>query len=642
MLLPSGQIINSRYRVINLLGQGGFGAVYYVWDINLERYLALKENLDNSPDTQRQFKREAQILFDLVHPNLPKVIDYFVIQGQGQYIVMEYVDGQDLQEMLDVSAGPLPEKQVLQWIEQVCDALSYLHSRNPQIIHRDIKPANIKITSNDKAMLVDFGIAKTYIPNLKTTVGAKAVTPGYSPPEQYGKGTTDARSDIYALGATMYTLLTGHEPPESIDILSGNSPPPLPITFFNSSVSPCVKNAIEHAMQLEYGSRPGSVAEFMASLLDKEITNNGQQVYDVILGKLATKQRNRRITLTSWEWVLSVIAFFFLITIILVLFSGLGGIGVNEREPTNTLWGSITSTRSPGLIQTLELYATASLSIVDLPTPSRIVTNTFIAPSLPARIEDNQNVPMALVTAGEFQMGSAKSDQHAESDEGPYRNVYLDTYYIDLYETTNAMFARFVEATGYRTDAEKENSGWIINLLSMEWEETEGVDWQHPNGPFSTVEVQQNHPVVQISWNDAIAFCRWRGARLPTEAEWEKAARGGLEGALYPWGNEAPDCSRANFKGCSGDTESVGSFSPNQYGLYDMAGNVWEWAFDWYQINYNISSISNPTGPENGSGHVLRGGSWSDIELDLRVANRGANYPDSRLAVYGFRCVRSP
>ena len=206
MTLSTGQVLQNRYRIQRLLGAGGFGAVYAAWDTHMDRPRALKENLETSAEAQRQFKREAQMLGDLSHPNLPKVIDHFTIPGQGQYLVMEYVDGTDLQTWLDASPAGLPDAKVLPWISQVCQALAYLHRQTPAVIHRDIKPANIKITPQGKAMLVDFGSAKLYHPQAKTTVGARAVTPGYSPIEQYGKGTTDARSDVYSLAATLYAF----------------------------------------------------------------------------------------------------------------------------------------------------------------------------------------------------------------------------------------------------------------------------------------------------------------------------------------------------------------------------------------------------------------------------------------------------
>jgi serine/threonine-protein kinase len=253
MPLQTGQVINNRYRIAKLLGQGGFGAVYRAWDMNIEASCALKENLDTTPEAQKQFRREAVILANLQHPNLPRVRDHFIIQGQGQYLVMDFVEGEDLQQMLDKQGGPLPESQVLPWIEQVCEALTYLHNQHPPIIHRDIKPANIKITPQGRAMLVDFGIAKVFDPHLSTTRGARAVTPGYSPQEQYGQGKTDARSDVYALGATLYALLTGVEPVESLQRVFSD-----PLTApegINPTITPKTADTIRQAMQPDPAQR---------------------------------------------------------------------------------------------------------------------------------------------------------------------------------------------------------------------------------------------------------------------------------------------------------------------------------------------------------------------------------------------------
>ena len=191
MTLDIGQVLNNRYRIVKLLGQGGFGAVYRAWDITLKGPCAIKESLELSPEAQKQFDREASLLFNLRHPNLPRVYDIFSIPDQGRYLAMDYIEGEDLQQSMERTGGPLAQEQVLPWMFQVCDALTYLHSRRPPIIHRDIKPANIRITPQGQAVLVDFGIAKDYDPHLKTTLRAQAVTPRYSPPEQYGTGRTD-------------------------------------------------------------------------------------------------------------------------------------------------------------------------------------------------------------------------------------------------------------------------------------------------------------------------------------------------------------------------------------------------------------------------------------------------------------------
>jgi serine/threonine protein kinase len=264
MMLSTGQVLHERYRVVSLLGQGGFGAVYRAWDVNLNTPVALKENLNTSPESLRQFQTEARLLAGLRHPNLPYVIDHFIISEQGQYLVMEYIEGQDLGDMLDNASTGLAEDQVLSWMEGVCDALVYLHTQTPPVIHRDIKPANIKISPDEGIRLVDFGVAKVYDPQRQTTIGARAVTQGYSPPEQYGRGITDTRSDIYALGATLYALLTGVVPEESLSRRMGKTlRPPRQI---NASISPQVEQVVLRAMRLEPDRRYQSVMELQADL----------------------------------------------------------------------------------------------------------------------------------------------------------------------------------------------------------------------------------------------------------------------------------------------------------------------------------------------------------------------------------------
>ena len=264
MPLQTGQVLNNRYRVVRLLGQGGFGAVYRAWDANLNRPCAVKENLDTSPEAQRQFTREATVLANLSHPNLPRVTDHFILPGQGQYLLMDFVEGEDLASKLR-REGALPIDQTIQWISQVADALSYLHHRQPPVVHRDIKPANIRITPEGKAMLVDFGLVKVYSANLRTTLGARAVTPGYAPPEQYGQGNTDGRTDIYALGATLYNLLTGLDPLESVQRIAGGQ---MKLAHHSNPRVPAhVGQAIERAMNLEPDNRYQSVIEFKKALV---------------------------------------------------------------------------------------------------------------------------------------------------------------------------------------------------------------------------------------------------------------------------------------------------------------------------------------------------------------------------------------
>jgi peptide/nickel transport system substrate-binding protein len=259
----TGRVLQGRYRIERELGRGGFGAVYSAWDINVDRHCAVKENLEMAAEGRRQFSREATILANLSHPNLPRVTDHFLISGQGQYLVMDFVEGEDLGSLVS-RQEEIPVEQALSWIIQVADALVYIHSQQPPVLHRDIKPANIRLTPAGQAMLVDFGLVKVFDPSLKTTLGARAVTPGYAPPEQYGQGRTDHRTDLYALGATLYTLLTGQEPPESVQRVAGGQM--VPVQVANPGVSTKLGGVVERAMALEPSRRYQSASEFKVAL----------------------------------------------------------------------------------------------------------------------------------------------------------------------------------------------------------------------------------------------------------------------------------------------------------------------------------------------------------------------------------------
>src|SRR5512136_2988086 len=215
MTLDRGTLLHKRYRIVEILGQGGMGSVYRAVDENLGVEVAVKDNLFTTEEYARQFRREAVILAGLRHPNLPRVTDHFVISGKGQYLVMDYIEGDDLRQRME-RVELVPEEEVITIGAAVCDALTYLGSRNPPIIHRDIKPGNVKITPQGHIYLVDFGLAKTLLGAQATTTGARAMTPGYSPPEQYGTARTDQRSDIFSLGATLYAALTGATPEDAL------------------------------------------------------------------------------------------------------------------------------------------------------------------------------------------------------------------------------------------------------------------------------------------------------------------------------------------------------------------------------------------------------------------------------------------
>ncbi|GGK83649.1 hypothetical protein GCM10010094_51070 [Streptomyces flaveus] len=271
---------------------------------------------------------------------------------------------------------------------------------------------------------------------------------------------------------------------------------------------------------------------------------------------------------------------------------------------------------------------------------------------------------------GTFRMGGEDADANPGDGEGPVREVTVGPFEIDTRCVTNERFAAFVDATGYRTDAER--FGWSYVFAKFVpgelrkvsprpegtpwWCGVEGAYWAAPEGPGSDLDGRGDHPVVHVSWGDALAFCRWEGSRLPTEAEWEYAARGGLDQKRFPWGDELTPggehrCNiwqgRFPFRNTAEDgylgTAPVDAFPPNGFGLFNTSGNVWEWCADWWGTDHGTGPHTDPTGPEQGTARVMRGGSYlcHDSYCNrYRVAARTANSPDSSVGNTGFRCVR--
>jgi sulfatase modifying factor 1 len=271
---------------------------------------------------------------------------------------------------------------------------------------------------------------------------------------------------------------------------------------------------------------------------------------------------------------------------------------------------------------------------------------------------------LVAIGGGAFPMGDAS--EWAYPEEGPVHEVVLSPYRIDALAVSNARFAAFVDASGYRTDAERAGSSFVFAGLLPDdvaptravaaapwWRLVEGADWRHPEGPGSRIEARLDHPVVHVSWHDAVAFCEWSGTRLPTEAEWECAARGGTT-APFPWGDELEPggAHRMNvFQGSFPDhdigedgyvgTAPVDAYPPNAVGLHNTTGNVWEWCIDWYDPGwYDVAGVTDPTGPPAGSARVLRGGSYlchPSHCARFRPGARSSSTPPSTAGNVGFR-----
>jgi sulfatase modifying factor 1 len=289
------------------------------------------------------------------------------------------------------------------------------------------------------------------------------------------------------------------------------------------------------------------------------------------------------------------------------------------------------------------------------------------------RIRSGSTVGMIRLDGGPFLMGTDSDEGFPADGEGPVREVTLDPFFIDVRPVTVAQFREFTRATGYLTEAER--FGWSFVFkghipaeryrelvadtvpAAPWWCKVSGASWQHPDGPGSSVADRETFPVTQVSWNDAAAYASWAGKRLPTEAEWEYASRGGLEQRRFPWGDELtpegrhlcnvwqgefPDLDLAE-DGYAGPCP-VDAFPPNGYGLYTITGNVWEWCRDWFHPTFHLfATRRNPVGPPDGASKVMKGGSYlchASYCNRYRVAARTANTPDSATTNIGFRCVR--
>ena len=280
---------------------------------------------------------------------------------------------------------------------------------------------------------------------------------------------------------------------------------------------------------------------------------------------------------------------------------------------------------------------------------------------------------MVKLPGGPFLMGTEIAEGFPADGEGPIREILLDPFHIDALPVTNRDFAEFVGATSYRTDSDRLGWSFVFQGHIPEaryqatvedtvaavpwWCKVAGAAWNHPEGPDSGIQSRPDHPVVHVSWNDAAAYAQWAGKRLPTEAEWEYAARGGLEQKLYPWGDELTPGGRHLCNIWQGEFPAVdlaedgysapapaNAFPPNGFGLFTITGNVWEWCGDWFHAGHHIlATRSNPVGPSQGAAKVMKGGSYlchKSYCNRYRVAARTCNTPDSATTNLGFRCAR--
>jgi len=597
-----------RYQIKDELGRGGMAVVYRAIDPHIGRTVALKllpSELSQNPKFRMRFQREMQTIGTLTHPAIVPLYDAGEHNGQP-YLVMRLMAGGSLLDRL--KQGPVSLPETIGMLNRLASALDEAHSQN--IIHRDLKPGNILLDEQGLPYLSDFGIAKLTDVTSMTSQGAIG-TPAYMSPDHF-EGQITLQSDIYALGMILYQMLTGELPYQAstpaewirVHLLEV----PTPICAIDPTLPPAIEAIINKALAKHPEHRYSSASKMAWDL--QIIVNKEQGVRNKALAIARETEFENKPTVimdvknsfetpsllknVSFRWVhFGVIGF--TLAILIYIF-------INYELALTVNWG-VDKSYTSGTI-TLETQATSSLS--------------------PTQTISTQLSEMVRVPAGEFTMGS----ETGEEDEKPVHIVYLDEYYIDKYEVTNAQYRVCVEAEVCVPPWNQERYGDVTKA---------------------------NHPVGSVYWEQAVIYCEWAGKRLPTEAEWEKAARG-TDGRVYPWGNEF-DGTRLNLcdNECKHDwgdksvddgyaeTAPVGFYESGKspYGAYDMAGNVWEWVSSKYQA-YPYQADDGREELIGTEARVYRGGAWYNGAPYLRVSNRSNYELDVRDINVGFRCAVSP
>jgi formylglycine-generating enzyme required for sulfatase activity len=755
-MLSPNTILQNRYCVVRKLGEGGMGAVYEAIDQRVSCLVALKETLATRDNEARDaFEREAALLANLRHQALPKVMDYFS-ENEGDFLVMEFIPGYDLEELLDSRGGPFPQAQVLRWADELLKVLDYLHKQEPPILHRDIKPANLKLTKQGEIFLLDFGLAKGSAGQMPTLVTSRSIhgyTPIYASLEQIlGQG-TDPRSDLYSVGATLYQLLTAVAPkdaPARFRATEDEQPDPLePVEKLNPQVSANVAAVIQRAMAISRKQRYASAAEMRKALRlateedeqeateeeyrraesrrqqrdternKAEATGRGveeeRQRQEAESRRLEEARRQeelrrreeeevkRRAEAEQRRWEeaqrqrreaeekearrLAEEAARIRVEAEAEekrkrqeaearrVAEARREAELRRREeevaradaerhrreeaerqrrkeaeqpkvkpqrdnvpktiplppqPTARLQELSTAPASQTRYSAKRIIIIAGvvvIIVVSAITLWFVRTTTrnsssgqtqtqagqqAVAGERPNSTENKPTPPRGMVYApgGTFIMGRDKGTDVAER---PAHQVKVEPFFIDIYEVTNEDYKKFVEATGHHAPA----------------------TWSGKAYPSHAAR----KPVTGVTWDDANAYAEWAKKRLPTEVEWEFAARG-TNGRLYPWGDAWKQGS-ANANGASqGLAEvgmSLGGASP--VGAFDMIGNAWEWTASDLRA-YPGGHL--PANLPSGELKVIRGGSYESTK-DYATTTYRTGWPARGASTYaqtGFRCVR--
>ena len=634
--LRQGSVLHGKknsYRIERVLGQGTFGITYLAYTtvtvegdlgkLQTEIQVAVKEffmsdinGREGSTVTtggsselfgkyRHKFAREASNLAKLKHRGIVKVIETFEANGTSYY-AMEYCGGGSLDSRIK-SRGSLPEAEALRYFAQIAEALQYMHSR--RMLHLDLKPGNVMLRSSGEAVLIDFGLSKQFNdngePESSTTIGGG--TPGYAPIEQANYkedsgGKLPVAMDIYALGGTLYKMLTGERPPVASDVLMHF--PEEPLRAHNVSDSTIA--ALHRAMQPKPTDRYPTVAAFAAAIGSEatELQPNPEpdQLPDPVppqpnpnfVPQAEPKAQRRK-----WlPWVVGV-------AVAAVAFVAVMLLRPEQQQPIEAPdnLAEVVAQVADTLLSAADTLTVVEQPLQQVAPAQQQSQHPEPKPQQPAQQQSNlPEIEMVYVKGGTFTMGATpEQGNDALDDEKPAHKVTLDSYYIGKYEVTNELWKAVMGGT----------------IVSREG-------------------AKDNEPVVFVSWDDIQRFLRKLNAmtgknyRLPTEAEWEFAARGGNASRGYKY---AGSNIRNEVMWYWDNIHEVGTKSPNELGIYDMSGNVEEWCQDWYG-DYSSSSQLNPKGPNSGSERVARSGSNCS---NCRVSMRYSRTPDSRYNDLGFR-----
>jgi serine/threonine-protein kinase len=626
-----GHTIGNRYHIESLLGQGGMSTVYKATDPNLRREVAIKiihPHLSRDPEFVRRFEQEAASIAQLRHPNIIQIYD-FNHDDKVYYIVLEYIDGQDLKQRLKSSSDTgriFNVKEAISIMASICDAVAYAHERG--MIHRDLKPANVMLSARNQPVLTDFGVAKLLDGLDHTATGAIVGTAKYMSPEQAKGERPDERSDIYSLGVMLYEMIAGRPPFDgdtTVAVLMKHVNEPVPdirqlhrnlpeevVRILNKALAKDKRDRYQTAFQMavalksvqEFPARVGDTDEAarttVASVRLQDIT--GAPLTATLPPPAAVPKSGSKLPLMIGGVAMALLA---LLGIGAFAFFSLADPQDSSAETGTT----VTEASPPTAASALEAEPVTREPEASQPTVEPVGTSETEPTTEPqAEIQPETaevepvKTEVETATSGREGMVRVPGSTYAVGvdtgtrDHAELQQVELAPFWLDLREVTNSRYAEFLTETG--------------NPPPSSWSGD-----SYPSG-------EDQHPVRGVTWEQAAAYCEWQSKRLPSEAEWEVAARG-EDGRLYPWGDnlQAVELPRVG-------TYPVGTKLTNQsaFGLLDMAGNVWEW-------------VDQPYAPlADDNFRLLRGGS-NDFLKDMAFRLQGAPNIPTMVASAGIRCA---